>query len=122
MQMNTNIRIDEDQHSPIGRVRDALGAIAPASPAAFWLDCDADDHWRLRLEGTLQQQQFASHEATASFMRVEAACRSFLSPVHCRRRRCTRRRSTGWLFAANAASGQLTRAGQVCAGHGACPA
>jgi hypothetical protein len=69
----------------------------------------------------LLQQRFPSHEATASFMRLEAACRSLLPPVHCRRRRGTRRRSTGWLFAANAACSQLTRAGQVCAAHGACP-
>ena len=80
--MSTNIRIDEDQHSPIGRVRDALGAITPAStparPAAFSLDCDADDHWRLRLEGALLLLQFASHEATASFMRSRRhAARSF---------------------------------------------
>jgi hypothetical protein len=66
----------------IDQVREALGAVAAASPAVFWLYCDGNGRWCVRREGALQEQQFTSRQAAGSFMRVEAArcssCRLFI--------------------------------------------
>jgi len=71
--MNANTRIDQNHHAEIDRVREALGAIAAAEPAVFWLYRDADEHWSVRREGAPQEEHFDSREAAVSFMRVEAA-------------------------------------------------
>ena len=80
--MNAMTRIDQNQHAEIDRVREALGAIAAAEPAVFWLYRDGADHWSVRREGSLQEDHFDSREAAIGFMRVEAArcssCRLFI--------------------------------------------
>jgi Uncharacterized protein conserved in bacteria (DUF2188) len=78
MQMNTRKSFEADQDPQVDRVRDALGAIAAASPATFWLYPDDDGNWRVRREGAGEEQHFDSHEAASNFMRVEAArCSSY---------------------------------------------
>jgi hypothetical protein len=78
MQMDSKAQFEADQDLQVDRVRDALGAIAAANPAIFWLYPNDERQWCVRREGAGKEQQFASYEAASSFMQVEAArCSSY---------------------------------------------
>jgi hypothetical protein len=62
----------------IAEMQDALGAVAAAQPAVFWIFRKNDGRWRLRLEGDKGEQGFADRQAAQDFAKVVAArCRSY---------------------------------------------
>ena len=76
--MDTKTRFQAHEDPQVDRIREAMGAIAAASPAIFWLYRSGDELWCVRREGALDEQKFASHDAALSFMQVEAArCSSY---------------------------------------------
>jgi hypothetical protein len=76
--MTDESRLLERQDPQVGRVRDALGAIAAANPAVFWLYMDGDGRWCVRREGAAEEVQFADRDAATDFAQIEAArCSSY---------------------------------------------
>jgi hypothetical protein len=62
----------------IEQVRRALGAIATAEPAIFWIYLGRDRVWRARREGDTAEKRFTDREAARGFVEVLAArCRSY---------------------------------------------
>jgi hypothetical protein len=50
------------ENPDIQKIRDALGAIAVAEPAVYWLYSGADGNWHLRREGELDERCYSSRE------------------------------------------------------------
>lgn len=73
----------DDEHngkadSEISEMQSALGAIAAARPAVFWIFRKDDERWYVRLEGDAHEQSFADRQAAQDFAKVAAArCRSY---------------------------------------------
>jgi hypothetical protein len=62
----------------IAQIREALGAVATAEPAVFWIYRRRDGQWAARREGALSERVFASREAAESDVELLAArCRSY---------------------------------------------
>jgi hypothetical protein len=62
----------------IEQIRRALGAVATAEPAVFWIYFGRDRLWRARREGEPSDMSFANREAARTFVKVLAArCRSY---------------------------------------------
>jgi hypothetical protein len=62
----------------IAEMQDALGAIASARPAVFWIFRKDDGRWYVRLEGDPGQQGFADRQSAQDFAKVVAArCQSY---------------------------------------------
>jgi hypothetical protein len=62
----------------ISEMQSALGAIAAAGPAVFWIFHKDDGRWYVRLEGDAGEQSFADRQAAQDFAKVAAArCRSY---------------------------------------------
>ena len=62
----------------ISEMQSALGAIAAAGPAVFWIFRKDDERWYVRLEGDAGEQGFADRQAAQDFVKVAAArCRSY---------------------------------------------
>jgi len=62
----------------ITEMQSALGAIAAARPAVFWIFRKDDERWYVRLEGDAREQSFADRQAAQDYAKVAAArCRSY---------------------------------------------
>jgi hypothetical protein len=62
----------------IAQIREALGAVAAAEPAVFWIYRRRDGQWAARREGALSEKVFDSREAAEADVEVLAArCRSY---------------------------------------------
>jgi hypothetical protein len=55
------------------QIREALGAVAVASPAVFWVYRDYDGAWCVRREGDGEDHQFPDRAAACDFVHVVAA-------------------------------------------------
>ena len=68
----------QDRDGEITEMQNALGAIAAARPAVFWIFHKDDGRWYVRLEGEAGEQSFADRQAAQDFAKVAAArCRSY---------------------------------------------
>ena len=68
----------QKKDNEIAEMQNALGAIAAARPAVFWIFRKDDDRWYVRLEGDSNEQGFADRQAAQDFAKVVAArCRSY---------------------------------------------
>src|SRR5262249_47330570 len=76
---NENITLrDERADLEIEQVRRALGAVAAAEPAVFWVYMDQHRHWHLRRGGAPGEHACASRDAARAFVEVAAArCSSY---------------------------------------------
>lgn len=71
-------RTNEQATPKIEKIRHALGAVAVAEPAVFWVYVWRDRMWRARREGETTEKSFASREAARSYVELLAArCRSY---------------------------------------------
>jgi hypothetical protein len=62
----------------IAQIREALGAVATAEPAVFWIYRRQDGQWAARREGAPSEKVFGSREAAESDVELVAArCRSY---------------------------------------------
>jgi len=62
----------------IAQIREALGAVAAAAPAGFWIYRRRDGKWAARREGAVSERVFDSREAAESDVELLAArCRSY---------------------------------------------
>jgi hypothetical protein len=76
--MSTVRRRDELADLEVEQVRRALGAIAAAEPAVFWVYMDQHHHWHVRREGAPEELAFASRVSARAYVEVAAArCRSY---------------------------------------------
>jgi hypothetical protein len=73
------VGIIENQDDPeVAAIRRALGAIAAARPAAYWLYPDAEGEWCVRREGHPDVQPFASRDEALAFVRLAVVrCTSY---------------------------------------------
>ncbi len=70
--------MDERGRFDVERIRAALGAVAAAEPAVFWIFMDRQRRWHVRQEGAAETRRFAGLEAARSHVEVAAArCQSF---------------------------------------------
>lgn len=68
----------ETANQQVGRIRDALGAVAAGEPAVFWVYQDCQGNWCVRREGAPAEDVFPTQEEARSFVGVEAArCRAY---------------------------------------------
>ena len=75
--MSGTRRRDEGLAVEIEDIRRALGAVALAEPAVFWV-YRRDDQWWTRREGSASEQRFASPEDARAHAKLLAArCRSW---------------------------------------------
>lgn len=59
-------------------MRDALGAVAAAEPAVFWIFQKDDGRWYVRLEGEPGEHGFADRQSAQDLAKIAAArCRSY---------------------------------------------
>jgi len=59
-------------------MREALGAVAAAEPAVFWIFQKYDGRWYVRLEGEPGEHGFADRQSAQDLAKVAAArCRSY---------------------------------------------
>ena len=76
--MSTIRRRDERADLEIEQVRRALGVVAVAEPAVFWVYMTQDRQWHVRREGAPVEQAFVSRDAARTFIEVAVArCRSY---------------------------------------------
>ncbi len=76
--MSAMQRKNEQATLEIEQIRSALGAIATAEPAVFWIYRGRDRSWRARREGETAEKCFTSREVARSFVELIAArCRSY---------------------------------------------
>jgi hypothetical protein len=62
----------------IAQIREALGAVAAAAPAVFWIYRRQDGKWAARREGAVSERVFDSREAAESDVALLATrCRSY---------------------------------------------
>jgi hypothetical protein len=66
-------RSNEKAALEIEQIRQALGAVATAEPAVFWIYLGRDRLWRTRREGEASENSFADREAARAFVEVLAA-------------------------------------------------
>jgi hypothetical protein len=71
-------RKNEQATVEIEQIRHALGTVATAEPAVFWVYLGRDRLWRARREGEPSEKSFANREAARAFVKILAArCRSY---------------------------------------------
>jgi hypothetical protein len=71
-------RGDGQRTIEIAHIREALGAVAVAEPAVFWVYRRRDGQWATRREGALSEKIFDSREAAeADVEGLVARCRSY---------------------------------------------
>jgi hypothetical protein len=71
-------RKSEQTALEIEQIREALGAVAMAEPAVFWIYFGRDRLWRVRREGDTLENSLPSRQAARAFVQVLAArCRSY---------------------------------------------
>jgi hypothetical protein len=76
--MSGNQRREGHAAIEIAQIREALGAVAAAEPAVFWVYRRRDGQWAARREGALSEKIFDSREAAEADVEVLAArCRSY---------------------------------------------
>jgi hypothetical protein len=76
--MSTIGRRNERPDLEIEQVRRALGVVAVAEPAVFWIYMTQDRQWHVRREGAPGEQAFVSRDAARTFIEVAVArCRSY---------------------------------------------
>ncbi len=64
---------DRKADNEIAEMQNALGAIAAARPAVFWIFEKDDGRWYVRLEGDAGERGFADRQAAQDFAKVVAA-------------------------------------------------
>ena len=70
--------IENREDPAVAAIRQALGAIAAAPPAAYWLYTDAQGEWCVRREGHPDVQRFASRDEALAFVRLAVVrCTSY---------------------------------------------
>jgi hypothetical protein len=70
--------IENQDDAEVAAIRRALGAIAAAAPAAYWLYTDAEGEWCVRREGHPDVQRFASRDEALAFARLAVVrCTSY---------------------------------------------
>lgn len=69
----------EGQEDPeVTAIREALGAVAVAEPAAYSLHTDAQGNWCVRRDGDAEARRFASREEALVFVRLAVVrCASY---------------------------------------------
>jgi hypothetical protein len=76
--MSSIQRKSEQTALEIEQIREALGAVAMAEPAVFWIYFGRDRLWRVRREGDTLENSLPSRQAARAFVQVLAArCRSY---------------------------------------------
>jgi hypothetical protein len=76
--MSSIQRKSEQTALEIEQIREALGAVAMAEPAVFWIYFGRDRSWRVRREGDTLENSLPSRQAARAFVQVLAArCRSY---------------------------------------------
>jgi hypothetical protein len=66
------------QNDEIAEMQDALGAVAAARSAVFWIFHKDDGRWYVRREGDAREQGFADRQAAQDFAKLVAArCQSY---------------------------------------------
>jgi hypothetical protein len=82
----------------VAAIRDALGAVAVAKPAAYWLFAEAEGDWCVRREGHGEVHRFASRERALTFIRLAVVrCSSYCLCLQDVDGRITRRMFLGGL-------------------------
>jgi hypothetical protein len=66
-------RKNEQATTDIDQIRHALGVVAIAEPAVFWIYLGEDGQWRSRREGDVLERHYASRGAARAFVEVLAA-------------------------------------------------
>lgn len=62
----------------VATIREALGAIAVAPPAVYWLHADPKGDWWVRRDGDADGLRFASRERALAFVRLAVVrCASY---------------------------------------------
>lgn len=62
----------------VAAMREALGAVAVAEPATYWLLSDAQGVWSVRQEGHGETRRFAHRERALAFIRLAVVrCSSY---------------------------------------------
>src|SRR5262245_4727409 len=70
--------ITEKRNDEIAEMQEALGAVAAARSAVFWIFHKDDGRWYVRLESDAREQRFADREAAQDFAKLVAArCQSY---------------------------------------------
>jgi hypothetical protein len=70
--------IEHPEDPEVAAIREALGAIAAAPPATYWLYTDAEGDWCVRREGHPDVQRFASRDEALVFVRLAVVrCTSY---------------------------------------------
>lgn len=68
----------QKQGDDIAEMQDALGAVAAARPAVFWIFRKGDGRWYARMEGEPGEHGFVDRQAARDFAKIVAArCRSY---------------------------------------------
>ena len=76
--MTTRQPADRRETSTIEEIREALGAVAAAEPAVFWLYSGSDGRWCVRREGAEGEIEFSTRDQALEHLRKEAMrCSSF---------------------------------------------
>jgi hypothetical protein len=58
-----------EEDPEVAAMRQALGAVAAASPAAYWVYTDAEGAWCARRNGYSEEHRFAGREEALAFVR-----------------------------------------------------
>lgn len=76
--MCCSCRLESHESPEMQAIREALGAIAMAEPAVYWLYSSDEGHWHLRREGASGEHCFPSRElALASIQLAVVRCASY---------------------------------------------
>jgi hypothetical protein len=78
MNMNLERTLPSGERQQVAEIREALGAVAAAEPAVFWVYCDPSGSWCTRREGDLEEDQFTNRADACDHVRMAAArCRAY---------------------------------------------
>ena len=70
--------VERREDPAVATIREALGAIAVAQPAIYWLHADSTDDWWVRRAGDADGLRFASKERALAHVRLAVVrCASY---------------------------------------------